>query len=496
MRRILTGMLCMLVLLAGCAVGEAEEFIMAGFDPSDAGHVWDDNLFFLRREEMTGDKFQFRQFEDEDEWTRAKSDYLKGVDLPDVLFKAELTTAETQKLYDAGVLIDLKPYLSEYAPNLSKLLQEHPEYEKAITLPDGAIVALPQIHSMQSNNALWINSTWLKRLNMEAPTTAEELTQVLRAFKNQDPNRNGKNDEIPLTFTGMWDLRFLAHAFGFVGNDYYLEVRDGKLISDIQQDGYRDFLQWLHQLWEEGLIDHNGFVSLDSTRQITDNNATITYGCVFGPTILNLLPAGVIKEYDVVLPLTSERGQVYRNFLGDVIRGTFAITSKCKNPGEMLSWVDYLYSSEGCFLASAGRLHDEYEVTSEGTWYWVDDVQTVQNSILKDVTITEGASMPLLLTDDYELNFDDETTRNAVKQLSELRTYAVEPYPLVYLTEEETAVISSIWPDIATLCETGLTWFVTGDVAISDETWADFQTQIAESGMDRIISIFETALER
>ena len=31
------------------------------------------------------------------------------------------------------------------------------------------------------------------------PTTTDEFYQVLKAFKEQDPNGNGKADEIPMT---------------------------------------------------------------------------------------------------------------------------------------------------------------------------------------------------------------------------------------------------------------------------------------------------------
>ena len=46
-----------------------------------------------------------------------------------------------------------------------------------------------------------MNSDWLETLGLEQPTTPEELRTVLEAFKTQDPNGNGKADEIPLSAT-------------------------------------------------------------------------------------------------------------------------------------------------------------------------------------------------------------------------------------------------------------------------------------------------------
>ena len=42
-------------------------------------------------------------------------------------------------------------------------------------------------------------------------------------------NGNYQKDEIPLAFVGMWELRFLAHAFGIIDNDYYVAEKDGKV---------------------------------------------------------------------------------------------------------------------------------------------------------------------------------------------------------------------------------------------------------------------------
>ena len=117
---------------------KAPDYVMEGYDGDSANHDWDTNLFFARRQEATGISFQFRQFSDFGKWQSRKSEILAGKDLPDVLFKAELTVSETQKLYADGLIIDLKPYLEQYAPDLWNLLKTHPEWESAITCRTGS----------------------------------------------------------------------------------------------------------------------------------------------------------------------------------------------------------------------------------------------------------------------------------------------------------------------------------------------------------------------
>ncbi len=94
---------------------------------------------------------------------------------------------------------------------------------------------------------------------MGVPTTAEELTEVLRLFRDRDMNQNGnRNDEIPLSFVSMWDLRFLAHAFGINADDYYLTEQNGKISEVLTMEENRAFLTWLHELYTEGLLDSQG----------------------------------------------------------------------------------------------------------------------------------------------------------------------------------------------------------------------------------------------
>ena len=184
--------------------------------------------------------------------------------------------------------------------------------------------------------------------------------EVLRAFKTKDPNGNGKNDEVPMTFTGMWDLRWLGHAFGLYSNDYYVVLEDGTVRETLTSDENRAFLTWCHELYAEGLLDNTGFSSTESTKQITDTSADITFGVVLGPSIMNLLPSAQLDNYDVLMPLTYNGKQVYRKLLGDISSGTFAITCACKDPAALISWVDFFYTEEGCYLTQAGEKDVEY----------------------------------------------------------------------------------------------------------------------------------------
>ncbi|MBO1736824.1 ABC transporter substrate-binding protein, partial [Barnesiella sp. GGCC_0306] len=49
-------------------------------------------------------------------------------------------------------------------------------------------------------------------------------------------------------FAGVW-----GHALQF--GDQYLEVNDGKVETFLTDDSFKDELQWLNKIYEEGLVD-------------------------------------------------------------------------------------------------------------------------------------------------------------------------------------------------------------------------------------------------
>ncbi len=499
MKRLIAVILAvMLTTGALAALGEsaqkAPDYILEGCDGDSASHNWETNLFFSRMQEKTGISFQFRQETDFSRWKERKSDIAKGEDLPDVLFKAGLTSREVREWAGNGILIDLKPYLQEYAPDLWALLEARPDWLKAITLEDGSIPALPNFNDIQNNDLVWINTEWLSRLKLEMPSTADEFTEVLRQFKTKDPNRNGRADEVPLTFIGMWELRFLGHAFGIIDNDDYVSVKDGKVTSALTGDENRRFLTWLHQLWEEDLLDHNGFVTTDQLRQITDEKAVMIHGAMLSATPLTVVPSASISQYQAMDPLEYQGRKVYRDLLGDIIRGTFAITRECKEPEKMIAWVNNLYTREGSLLAQYGLEGEEYVWNEDGYWEWNTDLTTVANEILPDHTISDGGIAPGLTLADFQLKYADDVTRLTLEQISRLRQYSVLPYPMVIPNAEDEARLAEIRAVLMPWAETEMACFVTGDTEMNDENWRAFCRTAEEKGLNELIGILQKAI--
>lgn len=481
---------------AACAesMQKAPDYIMEGYDGGVTYRVWDTNLFFERMQEQTGISFQFRQHTDQDEWNRRRQEIAHGENLPDVFFKAGLSSSEVRDLYQSGYIIDLAPMLEQYAPDFRKLLEEHPEWKKAITLENGAIPALPAFNTLQSNDAMWINTAWLKKLKLDVPTTAEELTETLRAFRDGDPNGNYQKDEIPLGFVGMWELRFLGHAFGIIDNDYYVTEKDGTVTSSLTTAENRAFLTWLHQLWAEGLLDQAGFTTTDNLRQITDEDKAIPYGVLLSSTPLTILPQSALKQYSLLEPLTCNGKQIYRDLTGDVIRGTFAITSSCSEPEKLVEWVNRLYTEEGSRMISYGLEGQEYFWNEDGMWEWSTSMENVANDVIPTHTLSEGGVAPGYTDEKFQMQYREDDTREAVKALYTLKQYSVIPYPPVTLNAEDEARVAEIQNDLSRYAENTMAQFVVGDIELTDENWDTFCRTVEEKGLQEMIDIWQKAI--
>ncbi len=481
-KRMLCLVLALVMGLLGCAAAAEEKtYALAGFDDTQY-RTWKDNAFFQRMEEKTGVQFSYQQFKKMDEWTAAKASYVKGGEMPDVLFKAGLTSTECMDMYEKGVLVDLKPYLEANCENLWALLQKYPEVMEAITLPGGQIVALPYIKPTGTQNYLWVNETWLSHVKMDMPTDKESFEQVLRAFRDKDPNRNGKQDEVPLSFLGPFDLKFLAHAYGLAANDYNIFVEEGQVKFLPLEENFRPFLEWCRMLYGEKLLDQQGFYGSSYTRsQIASaDEESVTYGMFFAPMAYDVIRNKQAYDYTLMMPLQYEGKQLYRDFSGITLRGTFAVTTACDDVEKMLQWVDQLYTLDGYLLENLGMENVDFYYNKDGTWQLTDS--TLANSFFTMSTlITGGATAPGAAFMEFDRLDADKQNAAIVDKQQEFAQYLVSPFPAYTLTQEESREAARMQSQLGPYVDAMMARFIRGDVELNDETYAAFIIELKET---------------
>lgn len=162
-------------------------------------------------------------------------------------------------LIKSGALLDLTDLLPEKAPHLWESIPE--EIWDAVRANDptgeNRIYVIPSVIAYGRNGAM-IRKDWLDELGLDMPTTQEEFVEVLQAFKNDDPNGNGIADELPTG--GREEARWMSQLFGQYGISMWegypqWDIYDGEFTYSAVTQNMKDCLQWISELYEEGLID-------------------------------------------------------------------------------------------------------------------------------------------------------------------------------------------------------------------------------------------------
>ena len=108
---------------------------------------------------------------------------------PDIINETNATFRNY--LYEQNQLLSIDDLLY-YMPNYKALLEQYPQLKKAGTRSDGKLYEIGRINEANPLHVLFIRQDWLDTLNLDHPTTTDELLEVAYAFAHHDPDRNGQ----------------------------------------------------------------------------------------------------------------------------------------------------------------------------------------------------------------------------------------------------------------------------------------------------------------
>lgn len=445
------------------------------------------------------------------EWSE-KINMLLGaaVDLPDALYSGyALTGSELVTYGSQGILLALNPYIDEYMPNFAAMLAAHPEVKAAITAPDGNIYSLPFVKKDGLTGAIasnmFINKTWLERLNLEVPTTIEELETVLTAFKEQDANGNGDpSDEIPMTFKFLGSQRDLGGLFGMFGyadalysNANHFVVDDGKVVWVPTTEGYKNACAYLHEhFFAKGLIDMEGFTMDKATYNAQNQGDVANIGVFFAWNIYDLGTAHM-DEYVALAPMKGADGTTswgYNTSAGIEASG-LVLTNACKNPEYLLMWADLLYDYNYAMQMEYGMIGVNLIDNGDGTYSYAE---TPEGLTYDEFTFgnTYPDSCLALFDDFYDTMLDIPDSAKAKDKINnELYLPVADTiyYPNLLFSAEDNDRISLIGTDIISYTEEmRAKWLAYGGV---EEEWDAYITRINQMGMKEYLDIYQSTYD-
>ncbi|TVY06563.1 extracellular solute-binding protein [Paenibacillus cremeus] len=288
---------------------------------------------------------------------------LASGDLPDAIHLSDTTLPQFQTMVKQGAFWDLTPYLKDY-----KNLMASPKIIYDNTKINGKNYVVPIVRPLEGGSTFSIRRDWLDKLGLKMPTNMDELYNVMKAFKEKEPD--GKKTTFGYTMRGNDQIDLV-----FNGASSKWKVKDGNLIDTTLEPTQRAALLYKKKLYDEGLIPpdfavmkDNDFWDLATSGRAGITNETIE---ALWRWTYDQWKRDPKVQWEPLVALDGGLGPVQPQNSGFI--GVMAIPKKVPEDKmrKILSLLDFGASDEGHILSNYGidgvhyKLEDGFYVTNE-----------------------------------------------------------------------------------------------------------------------------------
>ncbi|MFR9019879.1 MAG: ABC transporter permease [Fusobacterium sp.] len=420
--------------------------------------------------------------------------------LPDII-----SLAYPEKLEDLGMqggMIPLNDLIEKHAPNIKAFFEKYPRYKKDAIAADGNIYFIPDFYdwyAMRAAQGVYIRKDWLNKLNLPVPNTMEEFYQTLKAFRTQDPNGNGIQDEVPyFDRTVEFVEKELVGLFG-AEISFYL---DGDTVKfGPTQERFKEAMKEVIKWYKEGLIDQEIFTRGFQARDymLRNNLGGCTFDWFSSTTSYNTDPKlkEKIKDFEfVAIAPPLYKGKRYAPDGRATYLGGWGISINAKNPVELVKYFDYWFSEKGYQVSNWGVEGDTFMRDENGKKYFTDKVMKAENKTPLQVLRDEGVQFRIGAVQDYE--YEKAWADPQASEWMEWYTkegFIVEPMPTLKYTIEENKKIQKIKSQLdMTVKEMCQKWILGS--ADFDATYDEFVERLNSVGLKEALEINQKAYER
>ena len=435
--------------------------------------------------------------------TLASGDYMDLMAINEAQISGGMTT-----LLDQEIATDIAPIVETCMPNYYAYISADEECLKLSYNDEGQMAGTRSwAEKYVPNQGLVIRQDLIDEMGLELPNTISELHDVLTALKNEydmaSPMWLSSTGQNSVAIVGAMGSCGYAGDRGSTTDHLYIE--DGKVISALTSDNYKDYLELMNQWYTEGLVNADFATNTDMDASTTSalNNQTAVLNAMYGQalaiqTSLNVdnpnaqlyaLPTPVEKDGDVnpfvnTVPLSNTSWRV--------------ITTACEDVELAARYMDWWYSEDGYLTANYGTRGLSYELDADGTPKYADAV--VNNSF----GIDAASAVEAYVTTNpiFGLVAMDRTVYLAgaqwVDDMMEIWTQQASSEQVlpsgVTLTADETQQVTAALSDITTAASTETLQFIMGTKDFSE--WDSYCADMEAMGLGDIIEIYQTAYER
>ena len=415
--------------------------------------------------------------------------------------------------YDAAIsndiIIDLMDLVMEYAPNYWYYVNSTDSIRANIISDDGALPTIATIYKEIGceNRGMLFRSDWLRELGMSKPETYEELHDYLLRC-----NETYGSKGLALTGSAMGStagvVNQLSYGMDFAIGNY--NVIDGQVVYSYLNDNLYDYLDLMSTWYADGSIvsEFYNLSTDEGDRGVPNGIYAMTISSAANlKTMDNYADAGAVYEIDAMPAPTDGSGKdLHYRWTDDFSplkrRDSWAISTACDHPEDVLKIVNYLFSEEGQLFFNYGTEGYTFEFDENGnprytdvilnnpdypemfaTYLFVSNVATEYLPSIMDATVS------YYYFGDHEWEIF-ETFRDCEADGSYNMPTAVT------LNEQESEEYATVASDVNTYVTTELLRFITEPGALSREACDQFQQTVRDMGGETMEELYQSAYER
>lgn len=495
-----------------------------GLSKSDKVEDYDTNKMTLALEEKGNFDLQFEYYPSGSEATQKVELMLSagGKDLPDVLLVG-LSDKSTALYGEGGFFVPMNDYIENSSAYISAAVERFADknFLAQFTSPDGNVYTAPRYTESLVNeyeNRIWIYQPWLDALNLEVPTTLEEYRDVLMAFKEQDPNGNGKKDEIPLmgSKAGGWLARYfdvIMTTFVYADSSRnFMVVNDDQTISlAYMTEEWKEGLRYMTDLCANGLLSPVSFTQDDTQAyQILNSPDADLVGSVMCGSPSGLNPDSERRlGFKTIAPFKNEDGEQTAIWKPTTVSNGGYITKNCENPEAAFRFLDLMCSEEFTIWNRWGEHGTDWLDPTEDQHGLYEEMgyDAMINPILQWNSIQNShwqQTGPMIRG--YEvaggLISDTSNPISAALPAEQAKSDAIFAelapknviYKIIY-TSEELDIIGEYETTIKDFVNEKSAQFITGAIDLDSE-WDNFLDELKAMGVEEYLSTVQTAYSR
>ena len=511
-------------------VDEVVEYTICAPDTTYIGDL-NENTLTPWIQEKTNIKINFEEIPDT-EWDTKVNLLIASDELPDAFIYGGFSAAELADYGSQGVFLALNDIIEEHGHYVKQVFDQQEALPGAYTALDGNIYTLPDInecyHCFYSMRA-WINQQWLTNLGLEYPNTVDEFVNVLRAFKEQDANGNGDpNDEIPFSGNATsWNSTiypFLLNSFLHYDTSNLSVKEDGTVIFTPLQPEFKEGLQWIASLIDEGLIEKEALTQTEEQLKTKGSNLDVallggfTSACWWSGVGSDNGEGSRCREYSGLSPLEGPNGVRISPWAGTGFNmGNSVITTACEDPVPLFKMLDYMLSDEATLRSQIGELGVDYNEPTEGApgingkpalYAKIPTSSSTGGTTGDESTTAMQNVFPSNRTSDFRLgeqaDYNDPETKwqQEPRLYNESATYFAPyadehmMYPgAVNLTAEESEKINFMKTQINDYVKENIVLFLAGEKSF-DTDWDSFIAEFDNLKLDEYMELRQMAYTR